>query len=181
MLHSAVIESLATRAARYDRDMPIDPSPVVACAATWTPSRKWADTIRGACSALDAGATGLAAADAWATLAMMAGDTRAAPLALIVCLHAETELPAGVEHRTLPGHRALCLLDLGLATPTAPGPIRIVDLGAPSTLHDAPGPLAAWLARALVPFDGDLARAARYVHRIVALRTGLADGPDPDP
>jgi hypothetical protein len=161
--------------------MPTDPSPVLACAAVWRPSQRWDTTIRPACEALEAGATGLAACDAWATIAMMAGDTRGAPLALIACLQGEAELPPAVDHRTLGAHRDLCLLDLGLAAPTTPGPIRLVDFGAPDTLVDAPGSLAAWVARALAPFDNDLARAARYVRRLAAVRTGLVAGSDPEP
>ena len=48
----------------------------------WRPSPGWSDVVRPAHQALRGGATGLAAADAWAELAMMLGDTRAAPLPL---------------------------------------------------------------------------------------------------
>jgi hypothetical protein len=161
--------------------MVVDPSPILACAAVWRPSKGWAGWIREAIEALEAGATGLEASAAWRMLAMMAGDTRGAPLALIACLHAEASLPDGVVDAQIAPHRDLCLMDLGLAAPARPGPIPIVDLGKPETTQMAPGQLDAWLARALVPFAGDLARAALFVRRLAAVRTGLADGPDPEP
>jgi hypothetical protein len=147
----------------------------------WRPSKGWANTIRASVAALEAGATGLDATAAWRMLAMMAGDSRGAPLALIACLHAEASLPHGVVDAEIAPHRDLCLMDLGLAAPAQPGPIRIVDLGKPDTLKQTPGSLEAWLARALVPFEGDLARAALYVRRLAATRTGIIDGPEPEP
>jgi hypothetical protein len=159
----------------------IDPSPVVACAAAWRPRASWASILRGPYDALAAGATGLAAVAAWSEVAMMMGDTRAAPLALVVCLHAQHELPVGYEDRRLAGHRDLCLLDLGLTRTVAPGPIRIRDLGAPGTVDDHPGELAAWLARALAPFAADLGRAAWFALRTAAVRTGILEAPDPRP
>jgi len=156
-------------------------SPLLECAAAWRPSKGWANIIRDAIAALDTGATGLAATEAWRMLAMMAGDTRGAPLALVVCLHAEASLPAGLEDATIAPHRDLCLLDLGLASPTRPGPVKVVDIGKPDTLERPAVELELWLARALAPFDNDLARAALYVRRLAAVRTGLVDGPDPEP
>ena len=160
--------------------MPVDPSPLLACAGVWRPSKGWGPHIRDSIVALEGGATGLEASKAWCTLAMMAGDTRGAPLALIVCLHAEASLPEGVVDTQIAAHRDLCLMELGIAAPP-PGPIPLVDFGKPGMMQHSPGQLAAWLARALIPFDGDLSRAATYVRKLAALRTGLVDGPDPEP
>jgi hypothetical protein len=157
----------------------IDPSPVIACAAEWRPRTGWAEVLREPYAALVAGAKGLEASHAWSQVAMMMGDTRGAPLALVVCLHAAAELPDGVEDRLLSAHRDLCLLDLGLAT--APGPVRIAELGEPGTIEDRPSELEAWVVRALVPFDGELGRAAWYALRLAVVRTGVIDGPEPEP
>ena len=156
-----------------------DPSPIIACAAGWRPSPKWISTLQPAYEALTSGATSFDATAAWANVAMMMGDTRGAPLALICCIHAATLLPAGVEDRRLDAHRDLCLLDLGLGS--APGPVRIAALGEPGTVEAAPAQLESWLARALIPFDGDLARAAWFALRLAATRVGILDGPDPVP
>ncbi len=170
---------------------------IVECAATWRPDPTWSETIRPAYEALIAGVTGLDASHAWSEIAMMMGDTRAAPLALVVCLHASRELdrsarahpstsphpPTGIhlallggpllEDRRLAAHRDLCMLDLGLAH--ADAPIRIASLGDPDTVTSDPSTLDAWLQRALAPFDGDLARAAWFALRVAARRTELLD------
>lgn len=159
--------------------MTVDPSPVLACVARWRPRPGWAATVKPAYDALVAGASGLDASHAWSEIAMMMGDTRAAPLALVVCLHAERALGPMVDDRRLGAHRDLCLLDLGLAR--APGPVRIAALGDPGTVDANPSTLEAWLARALVPFDGELARAAWYALRIAAHRTGVITGDEPQP
>lgn len=159
----------------------IDPSPVIACASIWRPRPGWAATLREPHQRLTGGATGVEAVTAWCDVAMMMGDTHAAPLALVVCLHAEHEVPPGYDDRRLAAHRDLCLLDLGLTQPTSPGPIKLVALGAPGTVDDRPGELAAWLYRALAPFDHDLARAARFALAIAAVRVGLVEGPEPVP
>ena len=158
--------------------MPVDPSPVVLCAASWRPSESWASTVRPAYETLIGGATGKVAAYAWADLVMMMGDTRAAPLALIVVLHAERVL-GSFDDRRLASHRNLCLMDLGLAH--ADGPVRIAALHDPDVVPtDVPG-FEGWLARALIPFDGDLERAAWFALRTACVRTGVLDGPDPTP
>jgi hypothetical protein len=159
----------------------ISESPILACAARWRPSVGWADAIRPAWEALEAGAVGLAACDAWSTLATMAGDTGGAPIALAMCLHAERALPDGVEHRGVAAHRDLCLLDLGLAEPASAGPIRIAALGEPGIVTGERSKLEVWLAGALLPFEGDLARAALYCRRLAATRVGLIAGPPPQP
>lgn len=160
---------------------PIDPSPVLACAARWRPSKGWASTVQPARDALLAGATGLAAAREWSEVAMMMGDTRGAPLALVVCLHAEAGLPAGVEDGRLAAHRNLCLIDLRLAAAVQPGPVKLVELGTPGVVAGHPGPLAAWLAQALAPWRGELDRAAWYALQLAAVRTGIVAAPEPTP
>ncbi|HEU0030677.1 MAG TPA: hypothetical protein VFQ53_08590 [Kofleriaceae bacterium] len=153
---------------------------LLACAARWRPGN-WADTLRPAHAVLTRGATGLEASAAWATVAMIMGDSGATPLALIVCLHGERSLPAHVEDRGLAAHRDLCLLDLGLGRAAADGPIKLADLGAPGTVGQSSAEVEYWLDRALVPFDGDLGRAARFALALAAVRTGLVAGPEPTP
>jgi hypothetical protein len=152
---------------------------VLACAAVWRPRVTWASTLREPYEALRAGARGFDATKAWSEVAMLMGDTRGAPLALVVCLHAATELPDGVEDRRLCAHRDLCLLDLGLGH--APGPVKISTLGDPGTVTEQPAQIAAWLAQALVPFDGDLKRAAWYALELAAVRLGISQQPEPQP
>lgn len=159
--------------------MTVDPSPILACAAQWRPRATWVTELRPVYEAIIGGVTGFDATRAWANAAMMMGDTHAAPLALVCCLHAATLLPPGVEDRRLHAHRDLCLLDLGLAT--APGPVQIGKLGDPDTVDRKASHLEAWLAGALIPFDGDLARAAMFAVKLAATRVGILDGPDPTP
>jgi hypothetical protein len=152
--------------------LPVDPSPIIVCAAAWRPRAAWASTLRPAYEALLVDDRD---ARAWAEVAMMMGDTRAAPLALVVCLHAESFAPDS----RLASHRNLCLLDLGLAH--ADGPVRLVELDNPDVVTANVSALEAWLARALIPFDGGLNRAAWFALRTACLRTGILDGPDPAP
>ncbi len=156
--------------------MVVDPSPITLCLTSWRPRAGWAATLRPAYEALLAGATGRDAVQAWCDVAMMMGDSHAAPLALIVCVHAERE---GDPDRRLASHRNLCLLDLGLAH--ADGPVRLGALGDPDVVTTNASSLEAWLARALIPFEGDPARAAWYVLKIACVRTGVIDGPEPTP
>ncbi len=151
---------------------------LVAFAAGWRPNPTWSSTIRPAYDALVAGVTGLDASHAWSEVAMMMGDTRAAPLALVVCLHAERSLGPLLEDRRLASHRTLCMLDLGLVH--ADGPIRIASLGDPAVVTGDPSTLSAWLQRSLLPFDGELSRAAWFALRVAARRTEILDV-DPTP
>jgi hypothetical protein len=132
-------------------------------ARTWRPSRGWASVARAAADALECDATDLAA---WCQLAMMFGDTRAAELALIVCLHARV---IDGDHRQVRAHLDLCLLDLGLGH-AAVSPVPIAALGEPGTVVGDPPALAAWTAEHLAPFEGDLARAARHALAIAVAR-----------
>ena len=142
--------------------------------ADWRPAPGWADVVRPAYEALRGGAVGLAAADAWAELAMMLGDTHAAPLCAFVCLHAGSLLPPGVEHRRLEAHLQLALLDLGLATSADGGVLPVGRMGDPALVRIAAPALAAWLERQLAPFAGDLAAAAGFALDLAAERTGVA-------
>jgi hypothetical protein len=140
----------------------------------WRPSPGWADVVRPAWTALRGGATGTAAADACAELAMMLGDTRAAPLCVFVCLHAATLLPPTVEHRRLEAHLHLAFIDLGLAASSDGAPLPLRRLGDPALVRIEVPALAAWLERELVPFAGSLAAAADLALTLAAERTGLA-------
>jgi hypothetical protein len=140
----------------------------------WRPSPGWAGVVRPAWQALRGGATGVAAADAWASLAMMLGDTRAAPLCALVCMHAASLLPPGVEHRTLEAHLHLALMDLGLATSADGGPLPLARLGDPALVRIEAPALASWLERELAPFAGSLAAAADFALDLAAERTGVA-------
>jgi hypothetical protein len=142
----------------------------------WRPSRGWAEVVRPAFEALRGGAVGLAAADAWAELAMMLGDTRAAPLCAFVCLHASSLLPPGVEHRRLEAHLQLALVDLGLAASADGGPLPLGRMGDADLVRIASPALAAWLERELAPFGGDLAAAAAFALDLAAERTGVTAG-----
>jgi len=106
---------------------------------------------------------------AWAQLAMMLGDTGAAPLGLWVALHADRTAPDPAARARIGGHLALFLLDLrlGADSPDKPGHVRILPA------------LEAWLDRELAPFAGSLPRAARWVLALAAARTGASPGPDP--
>jgi hypothetical protein len=149
---------------------PIDPSPLVVRAAAWRPSTGWASEVRPAYDALIGGATGDDAIRAWATIAMMMGDSRAPELALAVCLYAER---AHGPSKRIAAHRDLCLLDLGLGATPMPGPVKLAALGEPGTVATPIGPLEAWIARALIPFGGDHERAAMWALRVAAHRLAI--------
>jgi hypothetical protein len=140
---------------------------------SWRPSRGWASTIAPAAETIERDPNTLDALGAWCQIAMMLGDSGAAPLALIVCLHAEATAPPKADLARLHAHRNLCLLDLGLAKAEHPGPVRIGELDrivpAPRTPE-----LEHWLRGQLDAFDQDLARAAQFVLALVLERMGLA-------
>jgi hypothetical protein len=138
--------------------------------ARWRPSKGWASTLYPAVEIIGRDPTSKDAVAAWCEIAMMLGDTRATPLALIVCLYAEAAAPPRADLRRLHAHRDLCLLELGLAHARRSGPVPIAELGKPelATVHgDA---LERWLAEQLVPFDGDLAAAAQSVLALALAR-----------
>ena len=155
-----------------------EPEPTIAALyrERWRPSPGWAEVVRPAFEALRGRAVGLAAADAWAELAMMLGDTRAAPLCVFVCLHASSLLPPGVEHRRLEAHLQLALVDLGLAQSADGGPLALGRMGDPEVVRIQAPALAAWLERELAPFGGDLAAAAAFALDLAAERTGVRAG-----
>jgi hypothetical protein len=138
--------------------------------ARWRPSRRWASTLYPAVETIGRDPTSADAVTAWCEVAMMLGDTHAAPLGLIVCLYAEAAAPPHADLSRLRAHRDLCLLDLGLAHARRSGHIPIKDLGTPdlATVHDAD--LDLWVHDQLVPFDGDLAGAAQAVLALALAR-----------
>ena len=132
-------------------------------ARAWRPSPKWASHVHDVTAALERDPEDCRA---WCELAMMFGDTHAAPLALVVCLHARTL--AG-DQRRVRAHMALCLLDLRLgAAETSPIPLRA--MGDEGTVAADSAALAAWTAEHLAEFDGDAARAARHALAIAVAR-----------
>jgi hypothetical protein len=137
--------------------------------AHWHPSKKWASTVVPAAEAIERDPTSAEATTAWCDLAMMLGDSHACELALIVCVHAAAGSRRSNVAR-LAAHRELCLLDLGLATATRPGPVLLAEIGAPGLTRTDDAALQAWLAEALAPFDGDLARAAAAIIALVLAR-----------
>lgn len=137
--------------------------------ADWHPSKGWASTVIPAAEVIERDPTSAEATTAWCDLAMMLGDTRASELALIVCLHAAAGSPQGNLAR-LSAHRELCLLDLGLARATRPGPVLLAEIGAPGLTQTDDPALEAWLAAQLAPFGGDLSRAAAAILALVVAR-----------
>jgi len=131
--------------------------------ARWRPSRNWAQTLFPAVDVIARDPTGAAAVGGWCEVAMMLGDTHAAPLALIACLYAEAAAPPHADLGRLRSHRDLCLLDLGLAKSRRSGAIPIKDLGRPDLVNVHDDALERWLEEQLVPFDGELAAAAQAV------------------
>jgi hypothetical protein len=144
----------------YDGAMEPEPEPMYAVEyqASWRPSPTWAITLANAHAAL---AIDPRDGRAWAQVAMMLGDSGAAPLGLWVALHGRAVDPAA----RLDANLALFLLDLGLgaASPEQPGRVRPLPA------------LDAWLERQLTPFGGDLARAARWALDLAVERTGSLD------
>lgn len=123
--------------------------------------------VQQAVEGIDRGEHGLG----WARLAMVYGDTGATGVALIVALYGLRVTSDRPER--LRAHRDLCMLDLGLATAMAPGPVAIASLGDGKTVALDEQRLHSWLAIELAPFDGDLERAARFALELARARTGL--------
>jgi hypothetical protein len=143
----------------------------------WCPSAGWGrDYVRPAYHRCAATPSDPDSVPAWTNLCIMLGDTRAAPLCLIVGLHARSLLPELVEDRHLQAQIDLCLWTLDLARSDRRAlPLR--SLGDPKVLHRDDAQLAAWLAHELAPFDHDLERGALATLRLAALRTGVIQGP----
>jgi hypothetical protein len=137
--------------------------------AHWHPSKGWASTVIPAVETIERDPTSAEATTAWCDIAMMLGDSKASELALIVCLHAAAGSPQGNVAR-LAAHRELCLLDLGLARATRPGPVLLAEIGAPGLTQTDDPALDTWLAEQLTPFEGNLARAAAAILALVLAR-----------
>ena len=142
--------------------------------AKWRPSRGWASTVGPAVEIIERDPASPEALKAWCEIAMVLGDTRAAPLALIVCLHAEATAPACSSFVRLHSHRNLCLLDLGLAQADRPGHLPLRELH--TVVPEVPEEVNAWLVEQLAPYDNDLSRAAQLILALVVERVGLASG-----
>lgn len=142
--------------------------------AGWRPDKAWASTVAQAAAVIETSKPGGELLEAWCQIAMVLGDSRAAPLALIVCLHAERTAPHGYNLQRVHSHRNLCLMELGLATiPERLIPIRDMH----QVVHAVSPSVDQWLARELVPVGGDLSRAARFVLALALARLDLAAEP----
>jgi hypothetical protein len=137
------------------------------CRARWRPGASWRSTVQQAVEGIDRGEPG----PGWARLAMVYGDSGATGVALIVALYGLRVTADRFER--LRAHRDLCMLDLGLAATTAPGPVAIASLGNGKAVALDEQRLQSWLAVELAPFDGDLERAARFALELARARTGL--------
>jgi hypothetical protein len=136
----------------------------------WRPSRKWDSMVGSAAALLDEDRGSIRG---WTTLVMMLGDSGAAGLALITCLHAQ-QLPASDRELShVPAHRDVCLLQLGLAAPRRRGPIPVVEFGSPGVVDVDEPKLESWIAQQLQPFDGNLETAAEFILQLALARTGL--------
>src|SRR5438132_1305399 len=91
--------------------------------ADWRPAKAWKSLVTEAAAAVERNPGGPDALKAWCQVAMMFGDTGAAPLGLVVCLHAQAVAPPGADLTQLHAHRNLCLLQLGLGRAARAGPI----------------------------------------------------------
>ena len=144
---------------------------------SWKPNPGWASCVRPAYEQLTAGGIESITAAAWQQLAMMLGDTRGAPLCLLVCLYALDSAPDS-HAGSLRAHRDLCLLDLGLAQSNVGESIPIPALGDDETLDRDARSVGAWLIRELEPFAGQIEKAALFCLQLAAIRTQIASGPE---
>jgi hypothetical protein len=138
--------------------------------ARWRPSHGWASTLYPAVEIIGRDPSSKEAVGAWCEIAMMLGDTHAAPLALIVCLYAEAVAPPQADLQRLHAHRDMCLLELGLGRARRSTGLRIAELGTPELAVVYGEALELWLAEQLEPFDGDLAAAAQSVLALALAR-----------
>lgn len=112
----------------------------------------------------------------WHKAAAILGDMNACVLCLFACLHARSL--GGADFQV---HIDLCLLDMGLAVPTAPagnGAVRAKDLGKPEAFRRDTDALEVWMSEQLKPFGGNPRLAAEFGMRLTAIRLGLLIGPN---
>ena len=151
----------------------------------WRPGRGWSSYVRPALQRMLASGWQIGASleddavEDWHHLVIMLGDTKAAPLCLVLLEHLRSRLPPLVEHRAFEAHRDLCLMDLGLANPPSEHGVPLRELGTAELMRRDEPQIAVWLARQLEPFSGDPGQAADFIVRLSAIRTGLLAGPDP--
>jgi len=143
----------------------------------WRPSRTWASVVGPAAQRLVRDARDV---PAWGQLVMMLGDSGAADLALIVCLHAGRMARSEKERGDVTAQLLLCVVELGLGCPKGRSlifPVSSLDDPAKFLVFEAP--FDAWIKRHLAVFDGDLERAADFILDLALARTGLRrDEPD---
>ncbi|MHC4815652.1 MAG: hypothetical protein ACYTFN_21480 [Planctomycetota bacterium] len=142
----------------------------------WRPSEGWSSFVRPAWNKMCAASLEALTTQEWLQLVIMLGDTRANALGVIVIRHAEVGVEKKEQRRWLSAHLHLCLQALGLARGKDSEPVPLTDLGDSDQWTMDRGELEAWLACQLEPFDGDLARAAEFVLRLAAIRTGILEG-----
>jgi hypothetical protein len=146
--------------------------------SSWSPSTRWGPLVRPLYEQLAARPAPNDAVPAWIELAIVLGDNRAAPLALLVLVYARSLGPSAEMDRRIQAHVDLCAMDLGLAAPAQPGPVLLRDLGAPGVVVPREeGALAQWLRLELSPFEGHMERAAMFALRLLAVRTGVLEAP----
>jgi hypothetical protein len=143
----------------------------------WHPGPGWAgDYVRPAYCRCAARPSDPDAVPAWTNLCLMLGATRAAPLCLMVGLHARSLLPEPVRDMDVEAQIDLCLWSMNLTRAGQTGvPLRL--MGNPIALRRDDAKLDAWLEHELAPFDHRLDHAALATLRLAALRTGVIHGP----
>lgn len=124
---------------------------------------------------------------AWQQLAMLYGDSRAPELCAVVALHAvitararmpDTSNDERIEQilAVLRSHVNLALLDLGLAWSRTGGPVALIELD--TQIGSDPDTVEGWLRDFLEPV-GTLTDGAHACLRLVAIRAGLLERPEP--
>lgn len=107
------------------------------------PHGSWRDSFAGTYRQALESRTAAEQLKGWKTAAMILGDMNACALCLFVCCYGRSLVSA--EGQEFLGHIDLCLLAMGLATPTVPEPVLIVDLGKPGTLRRDTEAFKAWM------------------------------------
>ena len=116
--------------------------------------------------------------DGWKAAATIFGDMHVPVFCLFVCYHGRSLVPP--QSTAFLSHIDRCLWELGLATPDSPDTLGAVpsrDIGKPETFHGDAEAGAAWLATQLLPFGGNVERAALFAMRLTAAHFGLLSGP----
>ena len=104
---------------------------------------------------------------AWAEFAMMLGDTGAADLCMMVCLHARALDPSDKDDDRIRSHMGLAAWDLGLARREEPAQELISNEQA----------MAQWMRREVSPFWEGFEAAAHFILGLAAMKVGLVNEP----